>query len=92
MSPNAKVIRRTVGTTSLLLAAAMLVAGETVLKDRLSTIAFLFYWLACFLLTLLAVAAALLDARAVRSENRRQQRELLENTLGKIRPRDPSRD
>jgi endonuclease/exonuclease/phosphatase (EEP) superfamily protein YafD len=90
VSLNTKIARRTLGTVSLVLAMAMLIAGETILKGRLSAIAFLFYWFACFVLTVLAIVAALLDARAVRTENQRQQLELLKKTLGTIHPRDRS--
>lgn len=81
---NAKSRRRWFGTLCLLAAGAMLVAGETVLKERLSMLAFVFYWLGCFVFTVLAICAALLDARALRQESRDQQRTLFEDTLGKI--------
>lgn len=100
---NAKTRRRWFGALSLLAAIVMLVAGETVLKGRLSALGFVAYWLVCFVATVLAIYAALLDARAVREETRAEQRALFENTVQKIQeekarkardaanPRDPSR-
>lgn len=81
---NSKARRRWFGALYLLAAIAMLVAGETVLKGRLSALAFVAYWLVCFIATVLAVCAALLDVRAVRLETREEQRALFESTVGKI--------
>jgi len=81
---NTKTRRRWVGSLCLLAAIAMLVAGETVLKGRLSALGIVAYWLGCFVVTVLAMYAALLDARAVREETRSEQRTLVENTLQKI--------
>lgn len=62
----------------------MLVIGETVLKSRLKDLSFLVYWLICFVLTGLAILVAFLDASAVRRRTRREARDLLETTLGRI--------
>jgi hypothetical protein len=62
----------------------MLLAGETVLKNRLSDAGFLIFWLACFALTVGAIAVALLDARAVARGNLKEQRDLFEATLRNI--------
>ena len=62
----------------------MLVVGETVLKSRLKDLPFLVYWLICFVLTGLAILVAFLDARAVGRRTRREARDLLETTLGRI--------
>ena len=62
----------------------MLVAGETVLKPRLKDLSFLVYWLICLVLTGLAILVAFLDASAVRRRTRREARDLLESTLGRI--------
>lgn len=62
----------------------MLIAGETVLEERLSAVMFLFYWFVCLIFTLLAIFAALLDARILRQEARDQHRALFESTLTKI--------
>jgi membrane protein implicated in regulation of membrane protease activity len=76
--------RRWIGALLLLAAMAMLVAGETLLKGRLRGLAFLLYWLLCFIFTGAAIIVAWLDARAVHSKSRREARELIEKTLGKI--------
>ena len=81
---NTKARRRWFGTSCLLAAMAMLVAGETLLKGRLSALGFVAYWLVCFVVTLLAVYAALADARAVRLETQAEQRALFEATLQRI--------
>ena len=84
MTLNTKTRRRWFGTLCLLAAMAMLVAGETLLKGRLSALGFVAYWLVCFVATVLAVYAALADARAVRQETQAEQRALLEATLQRI--------
>ena len=65
-------------------AVAMLVLGQTVLKSYLDGATFIFFWLACFLLTGLTIVTALIDARAVRQSAREQQHDLLQDTLEKI--------
>ncbi len=84
MSVKAKTRRRWFGALCLLTAVGMLVAGETVLKGRLSPVGFLLYWIGCFVVTALAATAALLDAARVRAESRHEQRVLFEETLRKI--------
>lgn len=81
---NSKTRRRWFGVLCLLAAIAMLVAGETVLKGRMKALGFVAYWLLCFMATVLAIYAALLDARAVREETQAEQRALFENTVHKI--------
>jgi hypothetical protein len=84
MSLNTKARRRWFGALCLLAAVGLLVAGETVLKGRLSPVGFLIYWSSCFLVTALAATAALLDAARVRAESRDEQRALFEETLRRI--------
>jgi hypothetical protein len=84
MDLNAKTRRRWFGVVFLAGAALMLVAGETVLRDRLRDLAFLVYWLACFALTGLAVGVALIDARENRRRLREEKRDLLQTTLKDI--------
>lgn len=62
----------------------MLIAGETVLKTRLTNVGFLLYWLLCLALTGGAIVVAYLDVRAVQQRGRREARELLETTLSQI--------
>ena len=87
--------RRWFGAVILLVALAMLVGGETVFKERLGPIASLLYWMACLILTSLAIMVALLDVRALQRRTRQEQRDLLDATLknietqGKARPHPP---
>ena len=62
----------------------MLVAGETVLRNSLSGIGFLAYWLVCIVFTFLAMMTAVRDLSAVRRRTREEQRALLEETLEEI--------
>jgi membrane protein implicated in regulation of membrane protease activity len=76
--------RRWFGVFFLLAALAMLVCGETVLKERLGEWTFIAYWLVCFGFTGLAILVALLDARALQRRTRREERDLFEATLREI--------
>jgi len=84
VTSNAKTRRRSFGALCLLAAILLLVADEYLLKGRLSGVAFLAYWLVCFLFTVLAIVAACLDVRELRRTTRSEQRALLENTLHEI--------
>jgi hypothetical protein len=76
--------RRTFGGVCLLGALAMLLLGEFVLSGRLSAVAFLWYWFACFVLTMMAIFTALIDLRAMSIKSRILQRELVMDTLRDI--------
>jgi hypothetical protein len=76
--------RRWFGAAVLAAAAVMLVAGATVLQGRLEGMAFLVYWLGCFVLTMAAIMVAFRDARAVHQITRREHRDLIENTMRNI--------
>ena len=95
MALDATARRRWFGAVMLLAALAMLVCGETLLKERLSPIASLIFWLVCLVFTSLAIIVALLDARALQRRIRQEQRELFQSTLKKIqaeaqsKPRQP---
>jgi hypothetical protein len=84
MSSNSDKRRRWLGAVFLLIALGMLVAGETVLRDRLGKAVFVIYWLGCFVFTGLAALVAILDAAAVGRRARAEQREFLESTLKEI--------
>src|SRR5258706_16038824 len=84
MGMDATARRRWFGSLVLLGAVAMLVCGQTVLEGRLKPWLLVIYWPICFLLTGLAVIAALLDVRALQNRARQEQRELLESTLKEI--------
>jgi len=61
----------------LIIAAGMLIWGQTILKPHLAGAGFVIYWLMCMGFTGLAMFTALLDLWAVRRRTRDQQRELL---------------
>jgi membrane protein implicated in regulation of membrane protease activity len=84
MGLDATARRRWLGALMLLTALGMLVAGETVLKNRLKDLAFLLYWLLCFAFTSLAIVMAYLDVRALQRRTRREAHELLQTTLKDI--------
>lgn len=76
--------RRWIGGLLLLSAAVTLIAGETLLKERLKDLTFLLYWLLCLVFTGAAIIVAFLDARDVHRKSRREARELIESTVNKI--------
>lgn len=78
--------RRWFGLLFLLLAAGMLIWGQTVLKPHLRGLVFIAYWLGCFAFTGMAMLTALLDLWIVRTRSRRERRELIERTLGEFAP------
>jgi hypothetical protein len=84
MALDATVRRRWLGALSLLAALALLICGETVLKGRLRDVAFILYWLVCFVLTGIAIVVAFLDVRTLQHRVRQEHRDLLETTLKKI--------
>ena|SRR5579864_524310 len=84
MGLDATTRRRRFGVLMLAAALLMLVAGQTVLKNRLKDLGFLMYWLGCLVFTAIAIVVAYIDARSLQRRGRREARELLENTLGEI--------
>lgn len=68
----------------LIIAAVMLILGETVLRRVLVNVPFLLYWLACIVFTGLAILFAFRDVVGVQRQAREQQRELLEKTIREI--------
>ena len=89
--------RRLLGVVFLAISAGMLIVGQTLLKDRLQSLDFVYYWLTCTVFTGLTLIVALLDMRAVRRRSREQQSELLKNvlrdiSLGQSQPREKSGD
>jgi hypothetical protein len=62
----------------------MLLAGQTVLRDRLGPLAYLLFWATCMTFTLLAVLAAFWEALSVHRRTRIEQRELLKDALAMI--------
>ena len=84
MHLDANLRRRLFGVVVLGAALVMLVAGQTILKDRLKDLGFLLYWLACFCLTGLAAMVALWDAHALRQRARQQRRDVLQAAIKDI--------
>jgi len=81
---NPDKFRRWSGGVYLATAIGMLIAGLTVLQDRLSGLAFAIYWLICMLLTFLSLMIALLDVRAVRRQSRQQQNDLMRQMISNV--------
>jgi hypothetical protein len=81
MANSPDVRRRWLGAIFLVAALGMLIAGQTVLQDRLGPMGFVFFWLGCFGFTGLALLIAVLDFSAVRRRTRKEQLELFESTL-----------
>ena len=84
MALDATSRRRWCGALVLLAALGMLIAGETVLKGKLESLAFIIYWLVCFGFTALAILIAFLDVRALQRRTRQEQHDLFEATLREI--------
>lgn len=91
MGMDATARRRWFGAVVLFGAVAMLVFGQTVLQGRLQPWLLVIYWPVCFILTGLAVVAALRDVRALQDRARQEQRDLLESALKEIETEAKSR-
>ena len=91
MGWNADARRRCLGAVFLGIALGMILAGETVLRNRLGAGSFLIFWLVCFLFTFLALAVAFLDLSVTRRRAREQQRALLEEAIKALKQRPGSK-
>ena len=80
MPDSATARRRWFGLFFLVVAAGLLIWGQTILKSRLEGLVFLLYWMVCFVMTGLAILTAILDLRATRRRSLEERRELLERT------------
>lgn len=95
MANSPDIRRRWIGAIFLVAALGMLIAGQTVLQDRLGPTGFVLFWLGCFAFTVAALLVAILDFSAVRRRTREEQLALFENTLKEIdqqkesKPRNP---
>jgi hypothetical protein len=81
MFARADMRRRRYGVFFLVLAAGLLIGGQTLLKPRLTGWMFIFYWGACFWFTGLALLTALLDVRAVRRDVEEEHHRLVKRIL-----------
>ena len=68
----------------MLTAVAMVILGQTALRDRLRGVDFVFYWMACIIMTGLAVLTAILDFRALVRRSYKEQHDLLASTIQDI--------
>src|SRR5687768_1822159 len=84
MAVKSDLRRRWLGAIFLAIAAGMVIAGQTFLRDRLQPAGFLLFWLVCLGFTLLAIFVAFLDVFAIRQRTRDEQRALFEETLKDI--------
>lgn len=73
--------RRWWGTFFLVGSLSLLVWGQTALKGELAGETYLYYWLACMLLTFLAFVTALLDFWIIRRRARTERREMVKRLL-----------
>ena len=88
--PNAADARRRwFGLFFLFIALGLLIWGQTILKPHLKGLVFVFYWLSCFVFTMLALLTALLDFWIIRHRIRQDQRDLIRKTLGDQVPDEP---
>ncbi len=85
MSNRVDAWRRWFGTFFLILAGELLIWGQTLLKPHLNGASFVFYWLACFGLTGLAVLTALIDLWIMRRRTQEQHRVLFQRTFTGLR-------
>jgi carbon starvation protein CstA len=65
----------------LILAAVMLIWGQTWLKPHLHGGGYVWYWVVCMVLTWLAVVTAWLDLRAIRRRQRDKHQALINRAL-----------
>jgi hypothetical protein len=72
------------GLIFLIISVVMLILGETLLRSSLSNVSFVLYWMACIVVTFMAIVFAFLDVAGVQRQAREQQRELLEKTVREI--------
>lgn len=84
MDNNTVIPHRKRGMVFLAVAVVMLVLGETLLRQSLSKVAFVFYWLVCLVCTALAILFAFRDVTGIQRQAREEQRELLEKTIREI--------
>jgi branched-subunit amino acid ABC-type transport system permease component len=76
--------RRWLGGAFIMIAAGMLVLGQTVWREKLQGFDFIFYWLTCLTFTGTAAITALWDLFVIRFESREKQKELVHETLNAL--------
>lgn len=78
-------MRRCTGAFFLTIAILMMAAGQTILSDKLKDISYVLFYLVCFIFTFLAALTALLDFWVVRKRVRKEERELIQQTMLKLK-------
>ena len=68
---------RLLGALLLTASAVMVVLGSTVLSPRLAGLRYVTYWSWCFLITIVALLAALVDLLLVRRAGQKTRRQLV---------------
>ncbi len=68
--------RRMAANLALGIAAAMVLAGLTVLESRLRGVRYLLYWTTCYVLTMSALLLAIWDARIMSARIAREEAEM----------------
>jgi hypothetical protein len=86
MADKRDIRRRVIGTIFLAGALAMVVTGETVLREKLRSnpAAFLVFWMVCVILVGISILIAILDLAVMRRRLREEQRQLVEDTIRQI--------
>ncbi len=84
--------RRWFGLFYVISAAGMFIWGQTWLEPHLRGLVFVFYWLACFGLTMLAILTALLDIWVIRLRQQSQESEAAKRALHAQPPPKPTRE
>lgn len=84
MGLDATARRRWFGAIVLAVALLMLILGQTIFEGKIRGVAFLAYWVICFVFVCLAIVVAFRDVKAVQDEVRSEQRTLLESALKDI--------
>lgn len=75
---------RWLATICLAVSVGMVVAGESLLKQRLQAKVFIYYWLVCIIFTFLTMVTALVDYWVVRRRMHREQKALFQEALQAI--------
>lgn len=75
---------RWLATICLAVSVGMVVAGQSLLKERLQAEAFIYYWLVCIVFTFLTMVIALVDYWMVRRRMHREQKALFQEALQAI--------
>jgi len=85
MNNSVDALRRWLGMFCLAVASGMLIWGHTILASHLKGLSFLIYWLVCFLFTIASIVIALLDARAMLRNIRKERLELFRRAMKDIK-------